>query len=194
LSGYAPVSCANDRTTGNLAVTWDAGFSTGYVAVYQHGSGTPTLYNNGNMLFRFCGYDDKGNLFVDGATYDGQVFQFAELPKNGASMATINLDQSIGWGANVQWDGKYVTVPDVNASKIYRFTISGNSGTLKGTVDLESAESFYETWIDGNKVVGADILSNTVWYWNYPAGGSAIKSITKDILAPYGVTISKAPN
>lgn len=191
LSGYAPISCASDPTTGNLAVTWDAGFSSGYVAIYQHGSGTPKLYNNGNMLFRFCGYDDKGNLFVDGATYDGQVFQFAELPKNGTSMTTISLNQSVGFGAAVQWDGRYVTVQDSNVSKIYRFAISGSTGVLKGTVDLGNAQGLYQTWIDGKKVVGADILSNTVWYWKYPAGGAAIKSITKQVLAPYGVTISK---
>jgi hypothetical protein len=190
-SGYESGSCATDPTTGNLAVTWDAGFSTAYVAIYEHGSDAPTLYNNGTMLFTFCGYDNEGNLFVDGVTQHGDLFQFAELPKNGTSMVSINLDQSIGSGGNVQWDGKYVTVPDVNAFKIYRFAISGSSGTLKGTVDLGNAESFYETWVDGNKVVGADILGNAVWYWNYPAGGAATKSVTKGVFRPYGVTISK---
>jgi hypothetical protein len=191
-SGYESGSCASDPTTGNLAVTWDAGFSNGYVAIYQHGSGTPTLYQDGTMLFTFCGYDDKGNLFVDGVTQHGDQFQFSELPKNGKSMTAINLDQSIGSGGNVQWDGKYITVPDVNVFKIYRFAISGSSGTLKATVDLGNATSFYETWIDNKKVVGADILDNAVWYWNYPAGGAAIKSVRDAVFRPYGVTISKA--
>jgi hypothetical protein len=193
LSGYAPADCASDPTTGNLAVTWDAGFSSGYVAIYQQGSGTPTLYDNSTMLFNFCGYDDKGNLFVDGVTNHGDQFLFAELPKNGTSMTSLSLNQSIGFGAAVQWDGKYVTVQDSDVSKIYRFAISGSRGTLKGTVNLEGATKYglYQTWIDGEKVVGADILSNTVWYWKYPAGGAAIKSITKQVLAPYGVTISK---
>ena len=193
-SGYSSVGCASDPATGNLAVTWGVGFSNSYVAIYQHGSGTPTLYDNGTMLFNFCGYDDKGNLFVDGVTNHGDQFLFAELPKNGTSMTSINLDQTIGFGAAVQWDGKYVTVEDSDVSKIYRFAISGSGGTLKGTVNLEGATKYglYQTWIDGKKVVGADILGDTVWYWKYPAGGGAIKSITKQVLAPYGVTISKA--
>jgi hypothetical protein len=191
LSGYAPVSCANDPTTDNLAVTWDAGFSSGYVAIYQHGTGTPTLYDNSTMLFRFCGYDDAGDLFVDGGPNHGSSFEFAELPKDGNELINISLNQNIGFGAAVQWDGRYVTVEDDDVNRIYRFTISGSNGVLKGTVDLGNAQGLYQTWIDGKKVVGADILSNTVWYWKYPAGGAAIKSITKQILAPYGVTISK---
>ncbi len=184
LSGYAPVSCASDPTTGDLAVTWDAGFSSGYIAVYQHGSGTPALYNNGDMLFRFCDYDGTGNLFVDGGTKHGDLFEFAELPRNGNALINMSLSQNIGFGAAVQWDGRYVTVEDDDVNRIYRFTISGSNGVLKGTVDLGNAQGLYQTWIDGKKVVGADILSNTVWYWKYPAGGSAIKSITRDILAP----------
>jgi hypothetical protein len=191
-SGYGSGGCASDPTTGNLAVTWDAGFSSGYVAVYQHGSGTPTLYDNGTMLFTFCGYDHKGNLFVDGVTQHGEQFQFAELPKNGESMTTISLDQSVEFGGNVQWDGRYISISDAEAYKIYRFTITGSSGTLKGTTDLGNATSLYQTWIDGKRIAGADILDNAIWYWNYPAGGAAIKSFTKGVFRPYGVTISKA--
>lgn len=189
--GYSSGGCASDPTTDDLAVTWDAGVSSGYVAIYQHATGTPTLYSNGNMLFNFCGYDDSGNLFVDGATTHGDLFKFAELPKHGMSLLNITLNQAIEFGGNVQWDGKYVTVADAETYKIYRFTITGSNGTLKGTVNLGNATSLYQTWIGGKKAVGADILGNTVWYWSYPAGGAAVKSITKSIFRPYGVTISK---
>ncbi len=103
------------------------------------------------------------------------------------------MNQSFEFWGSVQWDGKYVTVADNEVNKIYRFTISGSSGTLEGTVDLGGAQPLYQSVIDGKKVVAADDLSNTAWYWDYPAGGSPIKAITKDVFHPFGVTISKAP-
>lgn len=190
-SGYGAESCGVDPTTGDLAVTWDAGFSKGYVAVYQHASGSPTLYSNGDMLFAFCGYDDAGNLYVDGQYGEAEDFAFAELPKNGTSLESITLNQSIEFQGPVQWDGKYIAVGDNEAYKIYRFTISGSKGTLEGTSSLEGEKSLEQWWIDGKKVVGSDDLASTVWYWNYPAGGSPTKAITKGVGAPAGATISK---
>jgi hypothetical protein len=193
LSGYAAVSCAVDPTTGNLAISWDAGFSNGYVAVYQNAMGNnPSLYNNGSMLFAWCGYDNSGNLFVDGQI-EGSGFRFAELPKGSSTMKNITLDQSIEFEGPVQWDGKYMAVGDNELYRIYRFAISGSNGTLEGTVNLGSAQGVYQWWIQGKRVVGSDDSANTAWIWDYPAGGSPIKSITKAVFHPFGATISKAP-
>jgi hypothetical protein len=190
MSGYQPESCAVDPTTGNLAVTWDQNESQGYVAIYQDAKGTPTLYGNGNMLFNFCGYDNAGNLFIDGEA--PHYFAFAELPKGSSTLENITLDQNIEHAGAVQWDGKYMAVGDDATQTIYQFTISGSSGTLKGTTSLGNAQSVYQWWIDGGKVVGSDDLPSTVWYWHYPDGGAAIKAITKGVGAPVGATISKA--
>src|SRR6202034_2975783 len=119
-------------------------------------------------------------------------FLFAKLPKGGSSLENITLNQSFEYAGAVQWDGKYVAVGDDETQKIYQFTVSGSLGTLEGTIDLGSAQSVYQWVKDGKKVVGADDLPNTVWYWGYPAGGSPIKSITKDVFHPFGATISKA--
>jgi hypothetical protein len=200
--GYGSIGCASDPTTGSLAVTWDDGFSNGYVAIYQHASGTPTLYTNGNMLFVFCGYDDKGNLYVDGQYGEANKFAFAELPKGASKLKSITLNQSFVNKGAVQWDGKYVAVGDdgtENAQKIYRFSISGSRGTLEGTTNLGSSYLGYQWWIDRKRVVatnrypGDTRLYSQVLYYNYPAGGTATKTITKDVGAPFGVTISKAP-
>ena len=193
-TGYGAGSCGVDPTTGDLAATWDDGDSNGYVAVYQHASGTPTLYTNGNMLFNFCGYDNAGNLFVDGENYPGLVFAFAELPMGGDTLSTITLNQSLENAGAVQWDGKYVAVGDDEAQTIYRFTISGSTGTLEGTVSLGDAEYMYQWWIEGKRVVGSrEIQPDVTWYWKYPAGGMPIRTLTpKGIGAPFGATISKA--
>jgi hypothetical protein len=191
--GYAAQLCSTDPTTGNLAVTWDKGFSQGYVAVYQDAKGTAALYSNGNMLFSFCGYDNMGNLYVDGQYGEKQSdFAFAELPKGSGTLKSITLNQSIEFAGPVQWDGRYVAVGDNEAERIYQFTISGSSGTLEGTMSLGDAQSIEQWWIDGKRVVGSDDIPSTVWYWSYPAGGSATKSITKDVFHPFGATLSKA--
>jgi hypothetical protein len=192
LSGYGSVSCAVDSTTGNLAVTWNKGSYPGYVAIYPDASGSPALYSIGSMQFIFCGYDPAGNLYVDGEASNENKFLFAELPKGGSSLENITLNQSFEYAGAVQWDGKYVAVGDDEAQKIYQFTISGSSGTLEGTTSLGDADTVLQWVINKKKVVGADDIPSTVWYWNYPAGGPAVKSITKEVFHPVGATISKA--
>ncbi len=138
--------------------------------------------------------DNADNLYVDGQYGSGDNFAFAELPKGGTSLKSITLNQTFVNAGAVQWDGKYVAVGDDGAQKIYQFTISGSTGTLEGTTNLGNAQSVYQWVINGKKVVGSDDLPNTVWYWDYPAGGSAIKSITKDVFHPVGAAISKPPH
>lgn len=194
MSGDLSQGCAADPTTGNLAVVWFKDIYQGYVAIYQNASGTPTLYTSNSFVPAWCGYDENGNLFVDGLNYnDGDAFEFTELPSGGANLSVVTLNQTIGWPGAIQWDGKYLAIADEDANVVYRFSISGSAGTLQGTVNLGNVQTLLEYWIDGKKIIGADDLLNTVWYWSYPAGGSAIKSVTKAVFHPVGVTISKAP-
>jgi hypothetical protein len=205
--GYNAFDCASDPATGNLAVTWFLSEGTkvsSYVAVYQNGSGTLTLYSMTGMATTYCGYDDKSNLFCDGllANY-GQGFLFAELPEGGSALESVSLSQTIGWPGNVQWDGKYVTVQDENTNILYGFTISGSTGTLKRTVKLELVGKQYA--IEHPTIVGKKVLEATIAlvystqpygyvnYYKYPEGGLPIKTILiGDDTAPDSVAISVA--
>jgi hypothetical protein len=189
MPGYLAQACAVDPTTGDLAVTWYKGVSQGYVAVYQDARGTPALYRQEKMTFNFCGYDDVGNLFVDGAA--PYRFAFAELPRKGDKLKTVMLDRSIGFAGPVQWDGRNVAVGDESTDTIYRFAISGSTGRLEGSTSLSGAQSLLGWSIAGRRVVGADDIPSTVRYWAYPAGGSPTKAVTKAVFHPFGVAISK---
>jgi hypothetical protein len=192
-SGYLATACSSDPTTGNLAVTYELGFSKAYVAVYPAAKGTPTLYQAGDLIFARCGYDPSGNLYVDGIYGSGPNFGFVELPKGRDQLETVTLNQSFKWPGDVQWDGKYVTVGDDVAENIYRFTISGSRGTLVGTTSLAGAPAMVNWWIDGHNVVGGNGDSPpAVYYWDYPAGGNPVKTITEGLLYPDGVTVSGA--
>ena len=71
---------------------------------------------------------------------------------------------------------------------LYGFTISGSTGTLKRTVNLELVGTQYNlgpTLIFGNKVLGACIAIEystqpygNVNYYNYPEGGSPTKTLS----------------
>ncbi len=193
-AGYYPSSCSIDPTTGNLAVANEYATNSGHgnVVIYQGAKGVKkTHYYDPNIFYYFfCGYDNKGNLFVDGTPSTGP-FVLAELPHGGASFKDISLNQSIAFPGAIQWDGTHLAVGD-HANMIYQFSISRRKGTEAGSTSLMGASDVGEFWIEGSKVIGADAGGPDVGYWNYPAGGSPTKTIKGALKEPRGVTVSNA--
>lgn len=201
--------CSVDLKTGDLAVTnfWGETERAGGVSIYRHATGNPTFYTDPNIYYYyFDGYDDKGDLFVDGLTY-GSAQGFAELPKGGSAFTDISLDQTIYLPGGVQWDGKYMAVGDQVAVKhnftsvIYQFSISGSSGTEVGDTILESSNQVSQFWIPGvgqskkgveaKTVIGPNQGGKDTLFWDYPAGGSPTDTISGE-MDPIGATISLA--
>jgi hypothetical protein len=195
-----PVDCSVDPTTGNLAVsnTETTSEGQGSVAIYAHATGSPQLYSDTQLYYPFfLGYDDEGNLFVDGEQVEG-AFQFAELPAGSSTLQNIALSKSIELAGGVLWDGKYVTVGDEVAGVIYQ--TGGASGEILGTTQLTGAKNLVQYWIpklggggknpQGTKVIGPNLNGGSVMFWNYPAGGTATKTL-KQLDAPFGTAVSK---
>ncbi|HEY2475072.1 MAG TPA: hypothetical protein VGI19_09750 [Candidatus Cybelea sp.] len=194
--GEYPEGCAVDPQTGNLAVTnFYAQSGGGSVAIYAGAQGTATLYTDPSISeYRFCGYDNKGNLFVDGV--DGSSnFAFAELPKGSGTFTNITLPDKVEWPGAVQWDGKYVAVGDTDASLIYR--VKGTSGTIKSVASLGGSNYVNQFWIAASvrskrhkdTVLAASQDGGVVGYYKYPAGGAATTTIS--VSEPFGVALSK---
>jgi hypothetical protein len=198
-TGYEPADCAIDPTTGNLAVTIFGGASSGELAIYQDAKGTPTLYTDPDFLnYGYCGYDDNGNLFIDGGNED-HVVVFAELAKGASSFLNLTLDQSFNDTGAIQWDGKYLDVGDQNTSNIYRFSISGSQGTEVGVTQLGGdAHWIHKFFILDHKVIAPNFyfigsrFESNVLIFNYPAGGSPLKTISKGVKASETAVVSKA--
>ncbi|HLY03812.1 MAG TPA: hypothetical protein VKR56_15105 [Candidatus Cybelea sp.] len=195
--GYFPFGCSIDPTTGNLGVANNfpsSGSGQGNVVIYTHAKGKPkgdyTDPNIEQMLL--CGYDDKGNLFVDGLT-KASGFAFAELRSGGTTLTNITLNQSIGNPGGVQWDGKHVAVGDQSTNVVYQFDVSGKKGTKAGSTALSGATEVVQFWIAGSKLIGPDAGEGNVGIWKYPAGGSEVKKIT-GLAVPLGATLSKESN
>src|SRR5579863_5508755 len=138
---HSPHACSVDRVTGNLAVVDAAD-----VAIYQNASTKPARHKDAKFAnYYFCGYDDSGNLFVDGKD-DSDRFVFAELPKGAKSFVNINLGHYVATPGSVQWDGKYVVVGSEDT--VYQFTTAGSTGKLEGSTNLFGGEGPIEqVWI-----------------------------------------------
>jgi hypothetical protein len=189
-----PVGCSIDPTTGNLAVTniFGAGTTQGNVSVYSGASGKPTTYTDPEIYFMyFCGYDDKGNLFVDGRNTSG-AFQFAELPKNGKNLfKNITLNYTVEFPGGVQWDGKHVAVGDQGeggGSMIYQTT--GAGGKVVSATPLSGSCDVVQFSIQNTKVVGPDYCNNEAGIWKYRAGGPVTKVLAGEG-EPIGSVVSE---
>lgn len=199
------VSCSIDRTTGDLAVSNFYGpkrTNNGNVAIYAKARGVPKIYRDSKINnVGFCGYDGKGDLFVDGQPNDSSQFQFrfAELPKGAKVMKNITLSGgTILLPGAIAWDGKYVTVGDEDYlyqdySAVYQTT--GAGGKIVGVTALADSDVVENYWIEGNTLIAPNNLryssGGDVYFYKYPAGNNPTKSLTKGFADPHGAAISE---
>ena len=187
--------CAIDPVNGNLAVSYGPlGSGPGGVLVYRHAAGKPKVYGTPNVFrYYFVGYDDKGNLFVDGTDYH-VAFEFAELPRGGTAFKAVTLQQTIVYPGAIAWDGRHLAVGDqldlFGPSVIYRFDVRGTTGALVGTVSLTDSCDVLQFWIFNGRAITANDCDGQVKYFSYPGGGSSLKSIGSPLSQPVGVTVS----
>jgi hypothetical protein len=191
--GQSVESCSVDLKTGNLAAANFAGpsISQGSVSIYKHARGNPRVYYDLSIYYMyFCGYDDQGNLFVDGVTTQGQ-FVFAELPKGSSLFTSIFLQHPMYTPGNIQWDGKHVAIGDQglggHESEIYE--TEGTTGKVLHTTPLDGSCDVAQFWIEGTSLIGPQYCNGAVSFWKYPAGGSAIQTIA-GLSAPFGSVVS----
>ncbi|HEY2473780.1 MAG TPA: hypothetical protein VGI19_03170 [Candidatus Cybelea sp.] len=199
--GY-PEGCAVDPTTGNIAVTtYQTALPSGpgNVTVYANKKkGKTTTYTDPSFnAFLFCGYDEKGNLYVDGVNSGTTEAQFAVLPQGGASLRDFKLDKSFAYPGGIQWDGGNVAIEDVSTELLYRVTVDGSRGKIVGTAHLGGDHSTLLTqfWIqNGTIVVPYGRLTRSVHrvgLWPYPSGGSPEKILEpRDSVELLGATVS----
>jgi len=199
---YTTNGCSFDPTTQTLAAT-----SGGYVAVFHHEQNPAVMFSSGFSASE-CGYDATGDLYVDGYTYPN-VFSFAVEPHGARNHFTqVSLPPGMkATAGQVQWDGTYITIESgvgqTNALQIYQLTVSDTyKAKLAGTVTLtlpsiDPGLSWIHTATSQIIVpyeIGYDSTTSSLGYWEYPAGGSPMKTMAKKFGsksgALLGVTLS----
>ncbi len=204
LPGYPELNCSVDPTTGNLALGVLGNTCGDCFVVFPGGSGSPTVYTpSGQTGLPGCAYDNNGNLFCD-AYGSGDAFALYELPKGGSTVGTITVSGASGLTAgSMQWDGTDLAFGAGAGPTLYqiKLSLSGSTGSVAGSTSLSGAGAVWQFWITNNlggkkhkalRVIAPTDLNDApvVGYWNYPAGGTATKTITTGLSQPDGAALS----
>jgi hypothetical protein len=187
-SDEMPSSCAMDAN-GDLVVGILNGEHEGDLVIFKNASGSGKLVSTPLAQEFFDGYDNHGNLFFDGISREHS--QLDEMPEGSTKTETITTSNNIKLPGSVQWDGTYLTVTDMAAASIYRYTIRGTTATLEGTVSLSGAGECTQTWIATDVVFCADAGNNAGEIFKYPAGGAAIATFNGKFDVPLGTVAVK---
>jgi hypothetical protein len=209
-----PASCSVNKSTNDLAVSDIVSTSgPGNIEVFTNASGPGTVYTNTNIYeYFFVGYDISGNLFFDGTDSSRTTSYFAELPAGSSNTRTINLSgATLHLAGFVQWyyPGNYVALGDqmcggTTASCVYWVAVSGSTGTVTGTTNLNSytggavcdlvegvIAANLEKYLAGPDYEGSCGETSTADRWLYQAGGSPTNyNSTANFVEPIGAAIS----
>lgn len=202
LPGVPELNCSVDPTTGNLALGVIGGNCGDCFVVFPGGTGTATIYTPSNQTgLPGCAYDNTGNLFCD-AYGPGDDFALYELPKGSSTVAAVPVSGASGLtAASIQWDGIDLAFGAGAGPTLYQIQLSGSSGSVVGSTSLSGAGAVWQFWITKNlggknhqglRVVAPTFINSTplVGYFNYPAGGTATKTITNGLQQPDGAALS----
>jgi hypothetical protein len=178
LPGSNAIGCSVDPTTGNLAVVFSGNGKN--VAIFPAAMGTPTLYDS-EIDSAFCGYDNSGNLYVDGLGSENAP-SLTELPSGGSAFSAISISEAVGFPAQVQWDGQYITIQDATKGNIAvsRLQIYGSEATIVSITKFDIPKTASQSWIYGKKIFipyGRRGRQIRVGVWKYPKGGKPATSI-----------------
>jgi len=223
-NGYADGCSVNSH--GDLAVTdYYTKSGPGQVCIWKRGKGAATCYHEASFgdsdkcyYMSPAGYDDKGNLFVEGEDVNRLSTLVCALLKHSTThpskMVTLSFNVAINSPSSTMWDGKYITLSDEDANRdfevgIYQATLSGSTLTEVGETVL--SQSYYNSTVQqfvvgekntpvnrqqGETVVGgaaAYSSSSFISFWHYPDGGNSYKYIGTPGFVATGVSVSIAP-
>ena len=195
------VSDCSISKSGNLAVSslgTQTG-SSGYIAIYSHATGKPHIYTDSNIPWiYFCGYDDLGNLLLDGVhqVRDQDYNEIDELTKGSSTFINITLKHDpIYFPGGIKWDGKHWAIRDDSYPMIYQVVLDGSAGRVVGkTPLLDASQTGGAIFINDQKVIVPELDGgyHEVGLFPYPSGGSPAR-IIEELDYPIGVTVSAAP-
>jgi hypothetical protein len=197
--GDVPLGCAVDPISGDLAVTQEAS-GAGDVAIFPQAKEPAALYRDPEIAtFGLCGYDDQGNLFVDGT---GSGNYLAELPKGRGEFRNYPLAMKFAAFGGIQWDGAHVAFSDPLSDTIYRLRFGRSSLRVTGATRIKGWVNSYsghwpyiQTWLAKGTFIAQSSDLAELGLWRYPGGGRSDGTLGPFLTGNvdiYGVTLSTA--
>lgn len=174
-------ACAVDPTTGDIAVTQNSlELNEGSVVVYTDIYSTPQTYTNSALkVYEFCTYDSQGNLFVNGARSLRKGTVLAELPRGGATLAVVKMDEGFKKLGGLQWDGQYLAIGDSLKHVIYQMSVSDGKATTISTSHFHDWRGMNFKTIEPFAIANGEIVlsfsDRQTGFWKFPAGGNTIR-------------------
>lgn len=204
-----PYSCAWDASSGDLAVTNNAGNgSTGNVLVYRRAMGSPIKIRNLDVnSYDFLGYDRSGDLYFDGAG-SRHGFVLSEVAASERFARTIAVHGArIGAAGFVQWDpqARALDVGDQKCGNarttcIYQLQLSGKGAQVVRETDLATYTGskvcdVIQAVLFSGEIYGSDdehcgYADNATYDWRYPGGGNPKKYTGKASSSRFGATVA----
>jgi hypothetical protein len=214
VGGGFPAGCAVDRTSGNLAVALNHPHTKflghyGYVDVFTPGSAYPTKYVFGRGFYSvaFPAYDDKGNLFVDGAICTNPSYCYAppsrppglfEVRKGASAFSQLDL-KGVVFNAptGLAWIKPTLLVAEsdyenTGTSVGYKMFVSGSTATLVQTVPFGKVAQANGVSVRAGVAIVADIAGQAVRTYLL-SDGTQVAALFKGLSAPYAVAVSQKP-
>jgi hypothetical protein len=181
LPGVQASGCSVDPTTGNLAVVFRG--SGVDVAVFTDAKGTPATYYSQLSSSAYCGYDNSGDLFVDG--YDQQFAGFSVMPFDGNEFSKLSISKYTPLPpGQVQWDGQYITYESTGRADttVSRLQVTDSAVTVVGTTHFNLKHRSEASWIYGDRIfIPYDVRGfsggREIGVWKYPGGGTQTQLI-----------------
>ncbi len=197
--GDIPLGCAVDPSTGDLAVTQEAS-GAGEVAIFADAREPATWYRDADIsTFGLCGYDDRGNLFVDGT---GSGNYLAELPKGSGEFRNYPLGDKFAPYGDIAWDGAHITLSNPTTGSLYRLRFEKASFKVVGTTRIKGWVNSYsghwpyiQTWLANGTFIAQSSALAELGLWSYPRGGHSDGTLGPFVSGNvnlYGVTLSTA--
>jgi hypothetical protein len=181
-AGVAVVTIANVTYVGVSNICSAPNCGQGGFIIYKNGKAQKPILSSLISRVYFCGFDAKGNLYAD-----GQDSNFAtvigELPKGSKTFKVLTTGNAISFpgGVQVTTKGK-IAIDDQNAASIYTYNPpkGGSLGSPIATTALSgSGDTVTYAFTSTDKDLWTADAANAASYeFAYPAGGSAVKTIT----------------
>jgi hypothetical protein len=199
LFSYAPIGCAVDPKSGDLAVV-TGGDATGKqnLEIYHQAQGLPQTYSYTALRFwNYCAYDNNGNIVIQGyARKQSDPVAYAELQNGHTKLIPVDISTTDADTAGIQWDGKYFLVGYNYDNTLHRYSVHDGQATEIDEIQLAAGQlHLQQFWLHHDTLVAVTAYfdgNDTVGGFPYPAGSPEENAYSLDIY-PYAITVTAKP-
>jgi hypothetical protein len=194
-SGQYPVGVSVDPKTGDIAATnfETTTLGSGSVSFYHFGATMPYKTVTAFTFTYFAGFDDQGNLFVDGRTNSSPpTIQVGKIRAGGTTIATLPIS-GIAFPGGVKVDNVDNLLIDDQTSKTINCYAATSPYASCGTTPLGDAGDPVDFALlnDNKYLYTADVHApGLALAYAFPAGGEPVNTIT---VGGYSVGVAISP-